>query len=161
MMGCSQPQVDVDFDKLLGWQGASMRVSALQMTGPSLSADYVGNLLNVSGINARPATRLYNAWLQQNAFDGLLSVRMGLMTADSEFLVSPTAGLFINSSFGWPGIMALDLPGGGPAYPLPVPGVRVKLQPTPEFSLMAAVFSGDPTGNDGSNSLSTNSPPAR
>ena len=156
--GVLQPQVDVDLDKLLGWNGASMRVSALQITGPSLSADYVGNLLNVSSINARPATRLYNAWLQQNAFDDLLSVRMGLMTADSEFFVSPTAGLFINTSFGWPGILVVDLPGGGPAYPLSAPGVRVKLQPTPEFSLMAAMFSGDPTGNDGANSLSTQQP---
>ena len=54
--------------------------------------------------------------------------------------------------------MAVDLPGGGPAYPLSVPGVRLKLQPAPEFSLMAAMFSGDPTGNGGANSLSTQQP---
>jgi porin len=149
--GVLEPQVDVNLDKLIRWQGACLHVSMLQITGPSLSAGYVGNLLNVSSINGRPATRLYNAWLQQNAFDEVLSVRVGLMNADAEFFISQTASLFISSTFGWPGILAIDLPGGGPAYPLSAPMVRVKLQPTPEIGVMVAVFSGDPTGHGGSN----------
>jgi porin len=156
--GVLQPQVDVDLEKLAGWQDARARISLLQISGPSLSAGYVGNLLNVSSINGLPATRLYNAWLQQNAFDDVLSVRVGLMNADSEFVLSPTASLFVSSTFGWPGILAIDLPGGGPAYPLSAPMVRVKLQPTQEIGVMAAVFSGDPTGHGGSNSLSTLQP---
>jgi porin len=156
--GLLQPQVDVDLDKLIDWHGASARVSMLQITGPSLSAWYAGNLLNVSSINALPATRLYSAWLQQNAFNDVLSVRAGLMNADAEFFISPTASLFVSSTFGWPGILAIDLPGGGPAYPLSAPMVRVKLQPTQQIGMMAAVFSGDPTGHNGSNSLSTLQP---
>ena len=149
--GSLLPQINVDLEKLVGWDGASASVSMLQISGPSLSASYVGNLLNVSSINGRPSTRLYNAWLQQNAFDDVLSVRAGLMNADAEFLTTLTGSIFVNSTFGWPGILAIDLPSGGPAYPLSAPMVRLKVQPTPAFSVMAAVFSGDPTGHGGSN----------
>jgi porin len=128
------------------------------LAGPGLSSGYVGNLANVSSINGRPAVRLYNAWLQQNLASDAVSIRAGLMNVDAEFFVSPTASLFVNSTFGWPAIMALDLPGGGPAYPLSAPGVRVRLQPTPELAMMAAIFSGDPTGQDGSNSQSVMQP---
>jgi porin len=153
-----QPQVDLDLEKLIGWKGLTARISAVALAGPSLSSGYVGNLANVSSINGRPAIRLYNAWLQQNLAGDAVSVRAGLMNVDAEFFISSTASLFVNSTFGWPAILALDLPGGGPAYPLSAPGVRVKLQPTPELAIMAAVFSGDPTGHDGSNSQSVMQP---
>lgn len=156
--GLLQPQVDVDLDKLVGWTGASLHVSMLQISGPSLSAGYTGNLNNVSSINARPATRLYDTWLQQTALDNVLSVRVGLMTADTEFFTSQTASLFVNSAFGWPGVLAIDLPGGGPAYPLPTPALRIAVSPTPELTLLAAVFGGDPTGHGGSNSLESQQP---
>lgn len=158
--GLFQPQVDVDLDKLIGWHGASFRASMIQGHGPSMSQGWVGNLLGVSStIAVPPATRLYNLWLQQNLFDDVLSVRVGLMNVDAEFMTSLTASLFMNTTFGWPGWTGFDLPGGGPAYPLSAPGVRVKLQPAPDgVYLQTAVFSGDPTGHNGSNSLSTGIP---
>jgi porin len=153
-----QPEVDLDLEKLIGWKGLTARISAVALAGPSLSSGYVGNLVNVSSINGQPAMRLYNAWLQQNLAGDAVSIRAGLMNIDAEFFVSSTASLFVNSTFGWPAILALDLPGGGPAYPLSAPAVRLKLQPTPELAIMAAVFSGDPTGHDGSNSQSVMQP---
>jgi porin len=158
--GLFEPQVDVDLDKLMGWHGATARASMIQGHGPSMSGGWVGNLLNVSNIVAvPPATRLYNLWLQQNLFDDVVSVRAGIMNVDAEFMTNLTGALFMNSSFGWPGWTGFDLPGGGPAYPLSGPGVRVRLQPAPQgFYLQGAVFSGDPTGHSGSNSLSTGIP---
>ena len=104
----------------------------LQGHGPALSQGWVGNLLGVSGVVAvPPATRLYNFWLQQNMLNDTLSLRLGLMNVDAEFVTSLTAGLFMNTTFGWPVWTAVDLPGGGPAYPLSAPGVRLKLQPAP------------------------------
>jgi porin len=153
-----EPQVDLDLNKLAGWQGAIAHISMLGIAGPSLSVWYAGNLANTSSINGRPAIRLYNAWLQQDIGNGIVSVRAGLMNADADFFISPTASMFVNSTFGWPAINAVILPGGGPAYPLSSPGVRVKLRPTPDLALLASVFSGDPTGQDGSNSLSTQQP---
>ena len=155
-----QPQIDVDLEKLLGWQGGRFRASMIQGHGPSLSQGWVGNLLGVSGVVVvPPATRLYNLWLQQNFFGDVVSIRAGLMNVDAEFLTSSTASLFMNTTFGWPVWTGLDLPGGGPAYPLSAPGVRVRLQPAPEgLYLQAAIFSGDPTGHNGSNSLNTGVP---
>ena len=158
--GLFQPEVDVDLQKLLHWQGASFSVSLIQGEGPSMSNGWVGNLLNVSGTDAvPPATRLYNLWLQQNFFDNALSLRAGIMNVEAEFLTSTTASLFMNSTFGWPGWTALDLPGGGPAFPLSAPAVRARIQSGPEgFYLQSAVFGGDPTGHDGSSSPGTGIP---
>jgi len=158
--GLFLPQIDVDFEKLLGWRGASFRASMIQGHGPAISSGWSGTLLGASGtVVIPPATRLYNLWLQQNLFDDLLSVRAGLMNVDAEFLTSATASLFMNTTFGWPGGTGINLPGGGPAFPLSAPGVRVKISPAPEgLYLQGAVFSGDPTGHNGSNSLSTSIP---
>src|SRR6185312_15042745 len=50
------------------------------------------------------------------------------------------------SQFGlrFPALTALDLPSGGPAYPLATPFARVKFQATEEFAMVAAIFNGDP-----------------
>jgi porin len=39
--------------------------------------------------------------------------------------------------------MAADLPNGGPAYALPTPGVRIAINPSDTYGVMAAVFNGD------------------
>jgi porin len=76
--------------------------------------------------------------------DGAVSLRVGQQAADLEFAVSEYAGVLINASFGWPTLAAVDLPSGGPAYPLATPGVRLRLEPRPEIAALLGVFSGDP-----------------
>jgi porin len=73
------------------------------------------------------------------------------MSADSQFLQSKTAANFINNGISWPTFLAGNLPAGGPAYPLPDPGIRVRIKPADDVELQAAVFSGDPSGGNGSN----------
>src|SRR5579871_5159488 len=137
----------VDLEKLVDWSGATFHVNAYQIHGRGLSAnDLGGNILTVSNIEAERTTRLFDLWLQQQVWGDLLSIRIGQLAADDEFVTSQYAGLFVNSSFGWPGIDAADLPSGGPAYPLSTPGLRAKVQATDQLSLMAAVFNGDPAG---------------
>jgi porin len=146
------PQMDVDLDKVAGWGGASFRLSGVITHGPAFSPTFVGNLLVVSNIELpRPVARVYEAWYQQTAFNERFSVRAGLLLADTEFGTSDTASAFMQSTLGWMGWLANDLPFGGPAYPLSTPGARVKVKPADDVYLQAAVFSGDPTGGDGSN----------
>ncbi len=57
---------------------------------------------------------------------GAGSVRIGQLAADSEFLRSRYAGLFVNATFSWPGIASANLPSGGPAFVLATPGARVE-----------------------------------
>ena len=100
----------------------------------------------MSNIEAYPDTKLYELWYEQKLADGKLFVRVGQLAADTEFFISQTATLFINSSFGFPASLANDLPSGGPAYPLATPGVRIKATPTDNITLLAALFNGDPAG---------------
>ena len=136
---------DADLDSLLGWRGGSAHLSVHAIQGNGLSGLRVGNLLTVSGIEAAPALRLFNLWIEQK-LGSRLAVRVGQFTAGQEFAISPTATLFVNSTFGWPGSFATDLPSGGPAYPLAAPGVRVALDAGRGTVVRAAVFSGDPAG---------------
>ena len=51
-------------------------------TAPGL---HIGNLLQVSSIEALPTTRLYELWLEQKLFNEKFSIRVGQMAADTEF----------------------------------------------------------------------------
>src|SRR6266478_514923 len=150
-IGVFQPQLDLDLQKLLGWEGGKFHTHGLITHGPLFSPTYLNNILAVSNLEAGPVARLYSFWYEQNAFNDRLSVRAGLMSADSQFLQSQTAANFINNAISWPTFLAANLPAGGPAYPLPAPGVRVRIKPADEWAFQAAVFSGDPSGGNGSN----------
>lgn len=139
-------QLDIDLEKLAGLSGLSVHTNAYQIHGHGLSRYDLGNLFVTSGIEALSSTRLYELWLEQTLLDNKVAVRAGQLAADTEFLVSQYAGLFVNSTFGWPAIAAANLPSGGPAYPLATPGIRVKIAPAPRFSAMLGVFDGDPAG---------------
>lgn len=146
--GRAEVDVDLDLEKLLGWKGATVHANGFQIHGHGLTADKLGgNLLDPSNIEANRATRLFDAYLEQSLFDGALSVRIGQIAADDEFLTSDYAGALINGTFGWAGIVAADLPNGGPAYPLATPGVRVKWTPSESFYWQTAVANGDPAGS--------------
>jgi len=142
-------QLDVDLDKLLGWQGASFHTNFYQIHGHGLSRYYLNNLLVAGGIEALPTTRLFELWLEQKFLDGQFTIRAGQLAADSEFVVSQTAGLFVNNTFGWPTINAANLPSGGPAYPFATPAVRAKFTPNENFSFLIGLFNGDPAGPAG------------
>ncbi|MBF9232200.1 carbohydrate porin [Microvirga alba] len=144
--GNLQGVLDADLDKLLGWSGASLHATFYQIHGRGLSRFYIGNLMPVSGIEALPSTRLYELWLEQKFAGDKVALRAGQLGADTEFLVSQYGTLFLNATFGWPAIAMIDLPSGGPSYPLATPGVRFKITPTDNLTILAAVFDGNPAG---------------
>lgn len=144
--GLSQASLTVDLDKVFGLSGGTFYISAEQLHGRGASQNLVGNLLTVSGIEATRATRLYDLYYEQTLLDGAVSVRIGQMGADEEFVVSQYGALFINSTFGWPVLNTLALPSNGPAFPLTTPGVRVKVKPNDTLTFAGAVFNGNPAG---------------
>jgi porin len=138
----------LDLDKLFSWPDATFHVNAYQTHGRGLSANYLGgNLMTASNIEAARSTRLFDLWIEQLLFAGALSVRGGQIAADDEFFTSLYAGNFINGTFGWPAIMANDLPSGGQAYPLATPGLRLAYVASREVTLAAAFMNGDPAGS--------------
>ena len=145
-----QGRLEYTFDaclgKLIGWPDANFHVNFYQTHGTGLSRYYVGNVLTTSLIEALPATRLFEIFIQQKLFDGKLDIRFGQLAADSEFVASSYVNVLMNASFGWPAILAANLPSGGPAFPLATPGVRVKYQLAAPLLLMAGLYNGDPAG---------------
>ncbi|MGX7704478.1 carbohydrate porin [Methylobacterium sp. Gmos1] len=139
--------LDVDLDRLAGWTGAKFHTDFFQIHGHGMSRSYVDNLTTVSGIEALPATRLFELWLEQSLLDDTLSIKVGQVSADTEFAIAQSAVVFFNAGFGWPNIGAVVLPSGGPIYPLATPAVRVKYVPDPHLSFQGAIFNGDPAGS--------------
>jgi porin len=150
-IGSFQPKADFDLEKLLGWEGDRVHVHGLFTYGPLFSESYLGNILAASNLEAGSTARLYALWYEHNASEDRWSIRAGLMLADSQFLQSETASTFINNGISWPAFLAANLPASGPAYPLPAPGIRVRVKPGDDIELQAALFSGDPSGGNGSN----------
>lgn len=134
-----------DLGKVLGLPNLTFFTNGFQIHPTSgISRKYVGNFQTISAIEALPATRLSELWLEQKLFNGQLGIRVGQLAADSEFFIASYSLPFIDSDY--PAISKQNQPGGGPAYPLSQPGIRVRFDPNKDVSLLAAVFDGNPAG---------------
>jgi porin len=145
--GLTTGSITLDLEKLAGWTGATFFVNAYQIHGSGPSTNLVGNLQVVSNIEATRDTKLYQMWLEQKLLDGRLTIRVGQEGANDQMMITQYGGLFLNSSFGYPGLPEADLPQGGPNYPLATPFVRVQYQPTDKVTVVGALFNGEPAPN--------------
>lgn len=135
--------VNLDLEKLANWEGMTMGTSWKWLSGRDASQDLVGNFLtssNIAGFNTLCMTDL---WAQQDLMEGQLSIRAGQITADSEFLISNYGSLFTNAAFGWPPFAYMNIPNGGPVYPMGSLGTRLAWSPIDWFTFMSAGFQGD------------------
>jgi porin len=142
--GLTVGKLDIDLEKAIGWTGAEFYVSAFDIHGHGPTRSLVGNQQLVSNIEATPSIKLYDLWLDQTLFDKRLSLRIGQEGANDEMMVSAYGGLFLNSSFGFPGMPAADLPSGGPNYPVAAPFVRAQATASDTLTVVGAVYTDDP-----------------
>lgn len=138
--------LDGDLDKIAGLTGASFHINSYQVTGIGLSTCCILNVLTVSNIEAQPNTWLFEVWIEQKLFGDLLSIRVGQLAANTDYTLSAFSALYANATFGWPNILAANLPSTGPNYPLATPGVRLKISPNDQIDFHATLFNGDPSG---------------
>ena len=135
----------IDWEKLAGIKGLSFYANFFQIHNTGrMRRDYVGGINTIAAIEAMPTTRLSELWMEQKFWNGMASVKLGQFVADVEFFQSELGFLFLEND--WPTITAVNLPSGGPAYPLSTPGVRLKFDPNKYASFLLAVFNGDPAG---------------
>ncbi|HTZ69354.1 MAG TPA: carbohydrate porin [Acetobacteraceae bacterium] len=125
-------------------QGFTAQVSAWGIYGRGLTGNAIDNLNIVSNLEADRSLRLFELWVEQSFADGRISLRIGQQAADQEFMIDPYATPLINAEFGFPLLPSLDMPSGGPAYPLATPAVRLTLRLTNRITLLAALYNGDP-----------------
>lgn len=136
---------DADLETSTGLRDGVLHVSVLNIHGTGLSGHYVGNLAAVSGIEADPATRLNQLFIQ-GRIGNAVQARIGKFPAAQDFAVTDVGALFVNSTFGWPASFATDLPNGGPSWPLAAPGFMLSAPVNRKLTLSTAIFAGDPVG---------------
>jgi len=136
--------INADLAKLIGWNGATTHVTVLQIRDSGRNVIQTsGSISDPSNIDALSTVRLYAAWYQQ-AIGDHLTVRLGQILADGEFMTAPSAAGLINGTFGWNDLLGANMLNGGPAYPLATPGALVEAKITDFVTLKSAVFSGNP-----------------
>lgn len=144
--GVTEVSVALDTAKAFGWEGGTFNLNALQIHGRSITADNLGTLQFTSSLEADRATRLWELWYRQAFLGGLVDVKVGQQSIDQEFIITQYGSTFINSALGWPVVGEADLYAGSSAYPLSSLGVRVRVHPTNNLSVLAGVFDDNPGG---------------
>ena len=79
--------LDADMKKLGLWKGLCFHMNAFQIHGRSITADDIGSLMPVSNLEATPATRLDEMYLEQHLFNDRLRIKIGQLAADTEFIL--------------------------------------------------------------------------
>ena len=138
--------VDVDLQKLIGIDKLTFHANMFQIHGNGLSRRNLQNFFVVSGIEALPSTRLYEAYFEKQWGAKKVSLKFGQLAADSEFFNTRYTDVFTNASMGWPAITSLDLPSGGPSPPLAAMGARLLVNFTDQLSVLGGIFDGDQAG---------------
>ena len=139
---------ELDLEKLIGWHGARASTTWLWLSGRDASQDLVGNFLTISNIAGFNTLRCAELWLEQDVLDEQISLRLGQITADSEFLVSDYGGLFINAEFGWSALVGSNMPNGGAAFPVGAPGLRLAYSPNESFTFLSGAYQGNVFAQD-------------
>ena len=112
--------LDVDLKKVVGLGGGSFHASFLWIEGTDPS-ERVGNLNAISSLSAPAAARVYQLWYKQILPP--VTVKLGQVVPGDDFMVSSTAALYFNASFGtYPTLTANT---NASTYPLGAPGAVV------------------------------------
>jgi porin len=139
--------LDADFEKLLGWTGASMHFNPLWLAGDDIT-DAVDGFTHVSNIEGLGDVRVFEWWLDQAFWSGAFSIRGGFLAADQEFAVNPAGSVFCSSGFGAPVILTANL--SWPIYPVGALGIRLRVNLPDRLYLQAGAYDGNP-GSEGFN----------
>ncbi len=144
--------LDLYSDKLVGYEGGRFHAGSLWIHGNEFSKDYIGDLNKVSLIDFPEGWRLWELWYEQQFWDKKVSLKLGQLAIDQDFLVAEYSKIFINQTFWYPTLAfnIYDIPGfparhhALAATPYGAPGVRLKLEPVEAVYLQAGVYDGNP-----------------
>ncbi len=151
--GTLEALITWDLHKLLGIPGFSFNVGAAYSSGQNLSEKYVGNEFTVqSSFTGRGSISLQQMYLQQQFFDGALTIAVGRLAPASTFAALPVFNNYINGGINAvPGSLGInDL-----TFTASPPGVEWGAQAiynlTPTIQVAAGIYNTNPyaaAGND-------------
>ena len=150
--------LDFDMEKLAGINGGRLYLSSVWLHGEEgFSDQHIGDLNKVNLVDFSNMLRLWEAWYSQKLLDDKLTLKVGLMSVDRDFIVpefynSLSSINFLNQTFFFPTLafnlyQIPDFPYGNhslPSTPYGALGAFVKVEPTPGFYVQAAVYEGNP-----------------
>ncbi|MCB1210904.1 MAG: carbohydrate porin [Verrucomicrobiales bacterium] len=154
--------LDLDLDKLISWKGAQIHAGGVWLDGDPFSEIAVGDFNKSSLLDLPQGWRLWELYFQQKLLDDRLTIKLGQMAVDRDFIVpefynSLSSINFLNQTFFFPTLAfnLYDIPGlptgshSLPSTPYGSLGALVKWQATPRVYVQAAVYDGYPDQKDG------------
>jgi CHASE3 domain sensor protein len=116
--------------------------------GEGITDNIVGAHQRISNMDGNPGagfnfSQLTQYWWEKEVVEGLFTVRLGKILADSEFAIATRGGDFINTSLGWTHTIPVL-----PAYPNSSAAVIGFLQLNDNLELKAGVWDGAPDGGN-------------
>ncbi|MCF8720957.1 carbohydrate porin [Nitrospina gracilis] len=105
---------------------------------------FIGSVHDLSNIEGRSNLLLMQAWYDQHFFQRRMAILVGIYDIANEFDYRESAQVFLNGAFG----TGVDLTESGiagvPTYPLTTLGMRLRINPTPNWYYRGAVLDGVP-----------------
>ena len=143
--------IDINFDRLIQWQGLSFHTTGLWQSGANLGAK-IGTLANPSDLVSAHTTRLDSFWLQQLFFNNRLRIRAGQLAGLDFYGNQEYGGSWLIEPMGYAfgNLFSTIYESFNPAG---TPGAEIRVAPTRNFYVKSAVMAGnrnpyeqDPTG---------------
>ena len=148
--------MDLDSQKLVGYEGGTFHVSGAWINGDKPFSDrYVGDINKVNLLDLPNSFRLWEISYQQRV--STLTFRAGILSIDTDFVVPELYTGFgqatlLNQTFFYPSLLynLFDIPGlpprdhGVPTSPSTAPGALVRWDATPSLYAEAGVYGGNP-----------------
>jgi porin len=135
--------VDLDFEKLASIPGFSIYASGAWSSGQDLSERKVGNIFAVQQVYTGREIRLSELYAQQRLLDDQLTVKLGRLTTEADFLASDIYANYVNGGInGVPG----NVPGGNFGFttaPFAQWGVVAAVEPIEHLRLAVGVYNAD------------------
>jgi len=165
--------MDLDSEKLAGYGGGHLRASSLWLhSGDAFSRNYVGDLNQVSLLDFPDSLRLWEFWYEQKFWENRISLKLGQMAIDQDFLMpeyylSLASLNFLNQTFFFPtvafNVYDQNIPGVPMGHhalastPYGTPGVRLRYDPIERFYVQAGVYDGNPDRSRSGTRINLNS----
>lgn len=141
--------LEVDAERAMGWNGATLFLYGVYNNGKALSGDLVGDAQALSSIETGvEAARLLEAWIDQRFLDDRASIRVGLYDLNSEFDVIETADLFLHAAQTTTFALAQSGEAGPSIFPVTSLAARAEFRLTDALLLRTAVLDGVPGDPD-------------
>ncbi|AQS84653.1 MAG: carbohydrate porin [Acetobacter aceti] len=150
-IGLTDVAVALDLAKLSGSHArdgswGKFEVSALDLRGKPFSNYPLYAFNQTSSSESDPNLRLYELAYNWTSPDGHIDTRIGKLDLSQDFMISTTALIFLNASFGWPMLPDNNLYGQGPSSPTAPPAVRLHYTFSKKWLAQIAVADDNATG---------------